>query len=103
VLTQDFEQMPAAAVLARNLTRPDYVAIVCGSLENLHLACAQFDAADRSLSLPARQRATAFDATDGDTVSASLPRADRDLVRNDAMRQLVLTEASRRAPLRSAC
>ena len=103
VLTQDFEQLPAAAVLARNLTRPDYVTIVCGSLENLHLAFAQLDAADRSLSLPARLRATASDATDGDTVSASLPKVDRDIVRNDTMRHLVLTEASRRAPLRSAC
>ena len=102
VLTQDFEQMPAAAVLARNLDKPDYVSIVCGSLDDLHLAFARLDADDRSLSLPARLRAAASDASDTDTVSAALPRADRDLVRIDAMRARVLAEARSRAPLRPA-
>ena len=35
VLTHDFESLPPAAALAYNLTRPDYVALVCGSLDAL--------------------------------------------------------------------
>jgi hypothetical protein len=105
VLTQDLEQLPAAAVLARNLTQPDYVTILCGTLEDLPRACAQLDAADRSRSLPARLRAaasTAVGAEDTDIVSSSLPKADRDLVRTEAMRDCVLAEARSRAPRRLA-
>lgn len=105
ILTQDFEQLPAAAVLARNLTKQDYVTILCGTIEDLPHAFAQLDAADRSRSLPARIRAaasTAVGAQDSDIVSSSLPRADRDLVRTAAMRERVLAEARSRAPRRPA-
>ena len=101
VLTQDFEQLPAAAVFARNLTQPDYVTILCGTLEDLPRACAQLDAADRSRSLPARLRAAAstdVGAEDTEIVSSSLPKADRDLVRTEAMQARVLAEARSRAP-----
>jgi hypothetical protein len=103
VLTQDFEQLPAAAVLAHNLTHPDYETILCGSLANLPHACAQLDMADRSRSLPARLRAaatSAIGADDTEIVSSSLPKADRDLVRTEAMQDRVLSEARSRAPLR---
>jgi len=105
VLTQDLEQLPAAAVFARNLTQPDYVTILCGTLENLPRACARLDAADRSRSLPARLRAaasTAVGAEDTDIVSSSLPKADRALVRTEAMHDRVLAEARSRAPRRPA-
>jgi len=105
VLTQDFEQLPAAAVLAHNLTHPDYVTILCDSLANLPHACAQLDMADRSRSLPARLRAAASSAVgteDTEIVSSSLPKADRDLVRAKAMQDRVLSEARSRAPLRRA-
>jgi hypothetical protein len=99
VLTQDFEQLPAEAVLARNLTRPDYVAIVCGTINDLPLAFAALDAADRSNSLPARLRAAASRATDrGEIISRSLPKPDRDLVRTDAMTERLATEVKTRAP-----
>jgi hypothetical protein len=98
-LAQDFEHLPAAAALARNLTRPDYVAILCGTLDDLPRAFADLDASDRSRSLPARLRAKAS-ASDGEIVSSSLPKADRDLVRMDAMRDRVLAEAASRAPRR---
>lgn len=105
ILTQDFEQLPAAAVLARNLTQADYVTILCGTLEDLPRACAQLDAADRSRSLPARLRAaasTAVGVADIDIVSSSLPKADRTLVRTEAMQDRVLAEARSRAPRRPA-
>jgi hypothetical protein len=98
VLSQDFEQLPAEAVLARNLTRPDYVAIVCGTLDDLPRAFAELDASERSLSLPARLRPAASRAADGEIISASLPKADRALVRSPAMRQRIDAEARSRAP-----
>lgn len=106
VLTQDFEQFPATAVLARNLTKPDYVSILCGTLDDLPHAFAELDAVDRSRSLPARIRTvaspTVVDRGSCDIVSSSLPRADRDLVRTAAMKKRVLAEARSRAPRRPA-
>ena len=105
VLTQDFEQLPASAVLARNLTKPDYVTILCGTLDDLPHAFAQLDAVDRSRSLPARiltEASTTVGGQDSDIVSSSLPRTDRDLVRTAAMRERVLAEARSRAPRRPA-
>lgn len=46
-LTQDLEHFPAAAALVYNLEREDYVHIVCGSIENLHVAFAQLDCVDQ--------------------------------------------------------
>ena len=103
ILTQDFQHLPAAAALARNLTHPDYVTLLCGRLEDLPRAFAQLDAADRSASLPARLRTAASTVTgteDTEIVSASLPKADRALVRTKAMHERVLTEARSRAPHR---
>lgn len=104
VLSQDFEQLPAEAILARNLIRPDYVAVVCGTLDDLPRAFSELDAAERSLSLPARLRLAPSRAADGggEIISASLPRADRDLVRTVAMRQRVEAEARSRAPRRQS-
>lgn len=103
ILTQDFEHLPAAAVLARNLTQPDYVTLLCGTLDDLPLAFAQLDAADRDRSLPARLRATALAHGDeAEIVSSSLPNADRHLVRLEPMRERLLAEARTRAPRRPA-
>ena len=98
VLTQDLEHLPAAAILARNLTCPDYVAILCGGLEHLPRAFAQLDAPNRTASLQVRRRHAAQTADDADIVSSSLPAADRALVRTDVMQLRVLTEARSRAP-----
>ena len=98
-LSQDFEQLPAEAVLAQNLNHADYVAVVSGTLENLPRAFADLDAEDRSCALPVRVRAAASRTADcGDVVSASLPRADRDLVRSDVMQERVAAEIRSSAP-----
>ncbi len=98
-LAADFEQLPPEAVLARNLTRADYVAVVCGSLHNLPRAFADLDAAERSRSLPATLRAAASRAGDGgEIISCSLPKADRKLVRTDAMQDRIAAEVRSRAP-----
>ncbi len=89
-LAQDFERLPPAAALAANLTRPDYVSIVCGSLDQLPQACARLDAGDRRRSLAAR-------STNGrpscEVETASLNAMDRRLVRTKELERCVLGAA----------
>jgi hypothetical protein len=98
VLTDDFEHLPAEAALAYNLTKPDYVKIVCGSLEKLPDAFADLDLAKRSLALgtPPSERTAAEEEPRADF--ASLPRADRKVVRAESLRQRIEAAARSRAP-----
>jgi hypothetical protein len=91
VLTQDFEGLPAAAALAHNLTRPDYVALVCGSLQALP---ERFSALDAALARPDADPTSAPLAASV-TVSAALPLADRRLVRRPALEQRIAAAAPR--------
>ena len=91
-LTQDLEHLPPAAALARNLLRPDYVEILCGSISDLPSAFARIDAAGL-----VQGDGTANNA---ETVSRSLPIADRDLVRTDEMFLRINAAANSRAPRR---
>lgn len=101
LLAQDLEQMPAAAALAANLRDADYVAIVCGSLDALPQAFAKLDApSQRRPSVVALAAARTDDATDCDVVSASLPTADRVLIRTQQMHQRIRAAAGSRAPHR---
>lgn len=103
ILTQDLEQLPPAAALTANLRSSDYVAIVCGSLDKLPNAFAVLDRdSRRRSSILTRAAAHIPDASDCDVVSASLPRADRDLVRTPGMERRVLAAARSRAPRLSA-
>lgn len=88
ILTQDFEHLPPAAALAVNLTHPDYVAIVCGSLDRLPHAFAKLDAGNRSRSL-----AAAADPTAPYPETASLSTVDRRLVRSARMDQRIIAAA----------
>lgn len=96
ILTQDLETFPGAAILASNLTHPDYVAILCGTLKDLPRAFANLDADDRTCVLPLRQRAAS--CPPADVVSSSLPAADRHLVRSEGLKGKVLAAARSRAP-----
>jgi hypothetical protein len=96
VLTQDLEQMPAGAVLAMNLACPDYVQILCGSLDDLPAAFAKLDARRQG---PTRRRPSDVGETD-QTVSSSLPTADKKLVRTDQMSHRIHAAAASRAPRR---
>lgn len=91
-LTHDLETLPPAAAIARNLTRLDYVEILCGSLADLPAAFARLDA----------DGVVIGDATesDDDIVSRSLPIPDRDIVRTNEMSARILAAASSRAPRR---
>ncbi len=98
VLTQDFERLPPAAALVPNLSSPDYVALLCGDLDRLPRAFAELDA-DKHHKTLAGGPATASDADSPPPLaSASLPAADRSIVRSDAMRNRVMSAARSRAP-----
>ena len=101
ILTDDFEHLPAESALAFNLTKPDYVKIVCASLEKLPDAFADLDIARRSLALettPSERTATVEEPR---ADFASLPRADRKVVRAESLRQRIEAAARSRAPRRS--
>jgi hypothetical protein len=93
ILTQDLEQIPAAALLALNLRHADYVELLCGSLEQLPAAFAKLDADGTDLcdddDLPA------------ETVSRSLPKIDREIVRYPDMFSRIYAAADSRAPRRA--
>ena len=89
-LAQDFERLPPAAAFAANLTRPDYVSIVCGSLDQLPKAFARLDARDRSRPLSTLSRDRQQNC---EVESASLSSVDRSLVRTKELERFVLAAA----------
>jgi len=99
ILTQDLEQLPAAAAYARNLRCPDYVKLTCGSIDNLPKVFAELD---RSVNKPEaiNHGDTKIPAVPeiADLVSASLPTADRKIVRAPALQAKILAAARSRAP-----
>lgn len=98
-LAQDLEQMPPAAALVPNLLSPEYVSLVCGSIDKLPQAFAALDARSRSRSSLVMQAAAhTLTATDCDVVSASLPTADRILIRTGDMATRLRAAAGSRAP-----
>jgi len=90
ILTQDFEQIPPAAALAKNLTHPDYVEILCGTLDSLPRAFAKLDQENRGRSLAAK---SAQPVAISDIECASLNSVDRRLVRTKGMDQCIMTAA----------
>jgi hypothetical protein len=98
-LAADLESLPAAAPLALNLNRPDYVAILCGDLEKLAKAFAELDAANRAKSLPARYASiTGADGGETEDARTSLPKADRKLIRSPDFAARIRNAARGRAP-----
>ena len=90
ILTQDLEQIPATAALALNLRHRDYVELLCGSLDQLPAAFAKLDASGGAL--------RDDDALPAETVSRSLPTADREIVRYTDMFMRIGAAADSRAP-----
>lgn len=98
-LAHDFECLPAAAALAPNLNSPDYVRLLCGSLEGLPAAFAALDGArraDRLASVPGNEQPRP--AASPEVATASLPRSDRPLVRKKTMKAFIDAAARSRAP-----
>lgn len=101
VLTDDFERLPAEAALAYNLTQPDYVKIICGSLEKLPRAFAALEVAARARTLAKPPRARDTRAREPDVAFASLPLEDRKIVRAESLGRRIAAAATSRAPYRS--
>jgi len=98
-LAKDLEHLPAEATLAYNLRNPDYVKIVCGSLNQLPLAFAQLDMENSNRKkkwLPAQETVDLVQELQLST--ASLSSADRRLVRTDQMNKRIEKAAKSRAP-----
>jgi hypothetical protein len=98
VLTKDFEDLPAAAALARNLDHPDYVTLLCGTLDNLNGAFAGLDAAQQREALLNEGSRVSTTASVLSPESASLSHEDRRLVRTEAMQIKLRSAAASRAP-----
>lgn len=90
--------MPAGALFAANLDKPDYVAILCGELDRLGEAFSELDKNDRRFHLPVRKRS--FEGEMNEVVRALLPTADIRLIRSDGLRQRLMAAAHSRAPYR---
>ena len=99
ILSSDFEHLQPEAALARNLLCTDYVEILCGSIERLPQEFAEFDA-ERRQHLLAGDQPSALDSTPGTPkiAAASLPKADRRLIRSEAMANRVFAAARRQTP-----
>ncbi len=95
VLTDDLEHLPPEAALACNLTRPDYLELVTGSLDNLPECFAELDRSAREMKLCDPEL---HEPEPPPVATASLPRPDRRIVRSDSLRQRIEAAARSRAP-----
>ncbi|MEW5826118.1 MAG: hypothetical protein AB1778_04735 [Candidatus Bipolaricaulota bacterium] len=87
-LAQDFEFLPPEAALVQNFNFPDYVAIVCGTLERLPRVLAAMDAEQRRKD-SRRPKAELPKVPIPAIETGSLPTVDRRLIRSEAMRQQI--------------
>lgn len=95
ILTRDMETLPAAAMLAFNLTRADYVVTLCGSLDRLPQAFAELDQQRRRDTLIRKSTGHQRRPSLADPASTSLPGPDRKLVRSEAMTKRILNAGVR--------
>jgi hypothetical protein len=104
-LTQDLEHLPAEALFVENLKCPDYVQIVCGSLDKLPQAFAQLDREEREMRWKGVSPKDAQEDTpaDNEVSSASLSTEDKRVVRTEAMNRRIRMAAASRAPRRRIC
>ena len=98
-LGQDLEHMPAEAAIVRNLLHDDYVATVCGSLDNLHRDFAAMDRRERDTKDSGIATTTLGQLRDAapQLASASLSKQDRRIVRNERMEHRIRAAARYRA------
>ena len=98
VLTQDMENLPPASMLVSNLKHPDYVEIVCGSIDRLPEAFAELDMQKSKSILEQESKAVKIDKETETVETASLSSADRSFIRKSSIEENILGAASSRAP-----
>jgi hypothetical protein len=97
ILTHDFENLPPAAALVYNLNRPDYVSIVCGSLESLHEGFAKLDSEKCKKETKNNEQIKGAQLPNiPQTETASLPADDRRLIRTEQMKRRIVAAANGR-------
>jgi len=89
VLTKDFEDLPEGAPLIKNLKKPDYVAALCGSLENLPVAIAKLDHDER-----VKKKLNPVQSVGIGSSTTSLPKEDRQFVRKINIALLIQNAAA---------
>ena len=98
VLTQDMENLPPDAMLVSNLDHPDYVEIVCGSLDGLPEAFAELDMKESTSILGKKSTKVKNNEESERVETASLSNADRSFIRKISIEENILAAASSRAP-----
>ena len=98
VLTQDMENLPPDAMLVSNLDHPDYVEIVCGSLDGLPEAFAELDMKESTSILGKKSTKVKNNEESERVETASLSNADRFFIRKISIEENILAAASSRAP-----
>jgi hypothetical protein len=93
LLAQDFENLPATAALTINLTKPDYVKILCGNLDNLPKLFSELNARERYNTLMEQEENPFISESKKETVTTSFPYKDRKFVRNKELHKLIETTA----------
>jgi hypothetical protein len=90
VLTKDFEDLPEGVPLIKNLKKPDYVKILCGSLENLPTAIAKLDHDERVKKSINKTHPINIKSS----TTASLPKDDRQFIRKINIALLIQNAAA---------
>ena len=96
-LGQDLEDLPPSALLVQNLQDPEYVKILCETLDQLPAAFAKLD------SLPATASEDDEETPTETVETASLSRDDQKFVRKETLGQKINRAASSRAPRVEVC
>ena len=92
------ENLPPDAMLVSNLNHPDYVKIVCGSLDGLPEAFAKLDMQKSNSILEKQSTAVKINKRNERVETASLSNSDRSFIRKTLIEKNILAAASSRAP-----
>ena len=106
VLTKDFEDMPEGVPFIKNLKKPDYVKILCESMENLPAAIAKIDHVEQVKKYPKRTQSintesTATTTNTESSISTSLPKSDRQFIRKINIALFIQNAAAQNEPITS--
>lgn len=94
ILSKDFEDLPEGVPLIKNLRQPDYVKVVCGSLEKLPEAFAKLDHHKQIQNTDSKTQKVMTEAPE----TASLPKSERQFIRRINIGVFIQNAALSRAP-----
>lgn len=93
LLAHDFENIPAAAALVKNLIKEDYVKILCGNMNNLPKLFSEIDSKQRYNNLMKKEEYPLISESKKEAVTTSFPYKDRKFVRKKKLHELIETAA----------